>query len=136
MTGSLDSPVVIDSYGWIEYFSDGPLAGKYAGYIEASNPEVSFTPSIVVYEVYKKIRAGYSEESAMMAIAHIEHCTTLVAIDVSAALYGAEASLSESLPMADALIRAVARAKKATIVTSDPHFKGKEGVTFIERGGK
>ena len=124
--------IVIDSFGWIEYFSEGPLASKYAKYIEASAPEKCVTPAVVVYEVYKKILAGYGEEAAMMAVAHIEHCTTLADIDMNLAMKGAEASLAEGLPMADALIRGTADKHGARIITSDPHFRGKRGVIFIE----
>ncbi len=46
--------VLIDSYGWIEYFGDGRLAEKYANYIEKANTENYITPSVVLYEVYKK----------------------------------------------------------------------------------
>jgi predicted nucleic acid-binding protein len=131
MTGS-PNKLVIDSYGWIEYLSEGPLAGKYARYIESSAPETCFIPSIVVYEVYKKMLASYGEEAAMMAVAHIEHRTTVVDIGMDLAMKGAEASLRERLPMADALIRGAAEEIGAEIVTSDPHFRGKPGVRFVE----
>jgi predicted nucleic acid-binding protein len=133
MTGSpSNGKFVIDSYGWIEYFSEGPLAAKYAKYIDASTPEKCFTPTVIMYEVYKKLLAAYGEEAAMMAAAHIEHCTTVADIDMNLAMKGAEASLSEGLPMADALIRGTAEIHGAAIVTSDPHFRGKSGVIFIE----
>jgi predicted nucleic acid-binding protein len=131
MTGS-PNKLVIDSFGWIEYLSEGPLAGKYAKYIESSAPETRVTPSIVVYEVYKKLLASYGEEAAMMAVAHIEHSTTVVDIGMDLAMNGAEESLKERLPMADALICAAARRNSATIVTSDLHFRGKSGVLFVE----
>jgi predicted nucleic acid-binding protein len=131
MTGSRNK-LVIDSFGWIEYLSEGPLAGKYAKYIESSAPETCVTPAIIVYEVYKKMLASYGEEAAIMAVAHIEHRTTVVDVGMGLAMKGAEASLSERLPIADALIRAAAEAAGAEIVTSDPHFRGKPGVRFVE----
>jgi hypothetical protein len=37
----------MDSYGWIEYFTDGPLAEKYAKYVENVNEENTVIPTIV-----------------------------------------------------------------------------------------
>ena len=45
--------ILLDSYGWIEYFTEGPLAGKYARYIEEVSEENTVIPIIVVYEVYR-----------------------------------------------------------------------------------
>ncbi len=129
-----DSPserYIIDSYGWIEYFSNGKLADEYAKYIEKSKPENYFTPTIIIYEVYKKMRSMYSEEDSIKAIAHIESYTTIIDIDIKLAAKGAESSLDEKLPMADAIIRATANSMNAKIITSDKHFKGIENVMMI-----
>jgi predicted nucleic acid-binding protein len=48
---------------------------------------------------------------------------------MSAALLSAE----YRLPMADSLILAIAREHHATLWTQDEHFKGLEGVQFIEK---
>jgi predicted nucleic acid-binding protein len=123
---------VIDSYGWIEYFGGGKLSNKYAKYIENCSPDTYFTPSIIIYEVYKKIRSLYKEEDAIDAVMHIENYTTIVDIDTKMAIKGAEVSINEKLPMADALIQACASKLGAMIITSDPHFKGMNNVIFIK----
>ena len=61
--------IVIDSFGWIEYLSDGPLADKYEKYF--SDLAKIITPTIVVYEVYKKIKIAGAEEKAMLIIGQI-----------------------------------------------------------------
>ena len=43
--------VLIDSSGWIEFFTDGPLASRYTGCLTSRHEVV--TPTIVVYKVYK-----------------------------------------------------------------------------------
>ena len=43
---------LVDSSGWIELASDGPLADRFSEYLEESDRVI--TPSIVVYEVYKR----------------------------------------------------------------------------------
>ena len=48
--------ILIDSYGWIEYFAEGSPADNYAPSIEKANAENTITPTIVVYEVYRKIK--------------------------------------------------------------------------------
>jgi predicted nucleic acid-binding protein len=131
-TGNRKSPVLIDSSGWVEYLCDGPRANGYARYIESSTPKRAVTPTIVLYEVYKRLSSVYSEEEAIIAIAHIEQSSTVVDIDTRTALKGADLSIEEELPMADALICGVARLHAATIVTSDSHFRDKPGVIMVE----
>ncbi|MEA3559445.1 MAG: PIN domain-containing protein, partial [Candidatus Thermoplasmatota archaeon] len=72
MTDMLNN-TIIDSCGWIEFFSDGPLASKFEKIIMKAGPDNFFTPTIVIYEVFKKIRSKYSEEEALKAIAHIKY---------------------------------------------------------------
>jgi predicted nucleic acid-binding protein len=123
---------LIDSSGWIEYFSGGKLAGKYARYIEKSKPGRNITPSVVLYEVYKKLMPLWSEEEALTAVAHIENCSTVIDVDARVAVTGAETSVEEKLPMADALIYGIAAMNGAKLVTSDSHFKGRRNVIFIK----
>jgi len=45
--------ILLDSSGWIEYLTGGPLADRYATYLTSQHSII--TPTIVLYEVYKKI---------------------------------------------------------------------------------
>lgn len=123
--------LLIDSSGWIEYFSGGKLAEKFARYIEKSKPGRNIIPSIVIYEVYKKLMPAWSEEEALTAVAHIENCSTIVDVDMRVAVKGAETSIEEDLPMADAIIYGIASMNGASVVTSDKHFRGRRNVVFI-----
>jgi toxin FitB len=123
--------ILIDSYGWLEYFLDGPLAEKYAQSVEQANDKDYVTPTIVVYEVYKRIRSIQGEQSALEAYAQIAR-TKIVELTSQIALEAAEISLSKNLGMADALILATARAFKAEILTSDKHLKDFKETRFIE----
>ena len=123
--------VLIDSYGWIEYFSEGPLANKYAKHIESATKKQFFTPTIVLYEVYKRIKKMKGEQNALIAHAHIIANTTTVPLTKKLSLEAAEISLSEGFGMADAIIKASANLTQSIIVTSDKHFKGIKGVVFI-----
>lgn len=129
--GSHSDNFIIDSYGWIEYFSDGKLAEEYSKFIEKSNPANYFTPAIIIYEVYKKFKSNYSEEDAITAIAHIENCTKVIDIDTNYSILGADTSLNKKLPMADALIYGVATHLNAKLITSDKYFQRLANVVFV-----
>ena len=76
--GSRKEKYIIDSFGWIEYFIDGPLSEKYAYYIDKCRPDNCLTPSIILYEVYKIVKREKSEEKAIFAIVHIDHYSTII----------------------------------------------------------
>lgn len=122
--------ILIDSYGWLEYFLDGPLAEKYAKYVENANEDNYVTPTIVVYEVYKRIRSIQGEQSGLEAYSQITR-TKVVELTSQIALEAAEISLSTNLGMADSLIVATAKAYNAQIVTSDKHLKDLKETKFI-----
>ena len=122
---------LIDSYGWIEYFSDGPLAKKYAPYIEDVSENNTVTPTIVVYEVYKRLKKEKGEQVALEAYAQMTR-SKLVPLDDALALSAADTSLKIGLAMADSIIFTTARNFSAELVTSDPDLKGLDGVQLIE----
>ena len=122
---------LIDSYGWIEYFGDGPLANKYAPHVEGANANNTVTPTIVVYEVYKRLKKERGQQAALEAYAQMTR-TTILPLDEGGALSAADIGLEKDLAMADAIVYSVARTHKAELITSDRHLKGLEGVMFIE----
>ena len=106
--------VVVDSSGWIEFFTDGPKADAYARYLK--DLQSVATPAVVVYEVYKKIRRERGEEMAKLCVAQMQK-TSGIAIDQDLALRAADLSLKFSLAMADSLVLATARALGAELIT-------------------
>jgi toxin FitB len=120
--------VVVDSSGWIEFFTDGPKADAYARYLK--NPEKVVTPAVVIYEVYKKIKRERGEEMAKLCVAQMEK-TRGVPMDQSLALRAADLRLEFSLPMADSFVLATAQALGAELITSDTDFKNIQGVRVL-----
>jgi predicted nucleic acid-binding protein len=120
--------ILIDSCGWLEFFADGPRAGKFAPYFEQKEKIV--VPALVIYEVYKKIKRETTEEQALLAVGQMQQCRILP-VNHSHVLSAADLSLKHSLPMADAIILACAKAENAKLITSDRHFKKLEGVKYI-----
>ena len=121
---------LIDSYGWIEYFADGPLAERYAPYVLNANEKNMVTPSIVMYEVYKRLKKEKGEEVALEAYAQIMR-TQVIPLDQDSALRAADISLGHGLAMADAIVYSTAKTYSAELVTSDPHLKGLEETRFV-----
>ncbi|MFA6033676.1 MAG: type II toxin-antitoxin system VapC family toxin [Myxococcota bacterium] len=120
---------VVDSCGWIEYFLDGPRAGKYVNLLEGKDKVV--VPTIVFCEVYKKIKRSAGEDKAMLAAAMMKK-HELVPLSEELALAAGDQGLLHSLPLADSIVYATALALGARVMTSDGHFKGLSGVEFIE----
>ncbi len=95
--------ILVDSSGWIEFFSGGPLADRYGPYLK--NPSNIVTPSIVLYEVYKKIKREYGEETAVLVAGQL-NSTKIIPLSESIALFAADMSLQHGLAMADAIVYA------------------------------
>lgn len=58
---------LVDSSGWIEYFTDGPNANAFAEAIES--PQVLVVPSLSLLEVYRWMLRRHGEGPAIQAIA-------------------------------------------------------------------
>jgi predicted nucleic acid-binding protein len=123
--------IMVDSCGWLEFLTDGPLAQAYERYFERLEELV--TPTIVLYEVYKKIKRERGEENALLVAAQM-HRTLLAQLTPSIALYAADLSMIHRLPMADAIVYATALTEQCQVVTSDQHFAGLAGVVFVAQG--
>ena len=122
--------ISVDSYGWIERFTDGPKVDLYDAVIEKAAPSEIVTSAMVLYEVYRKIKQAVNEQSALEAVAAIGQ-TLVVPVDQSISLEAADYSLMFGLHMADAVVYATARHYGAELYTSDEDLKGVKGVVFI-----
>lgn len=121
---------VVDSSGWLEYFTGGPNARHFALPIQAL-PEL-LVPTLCMYEVFKRLLATAGEEAALqalgvMALGHEVDLTRLIAVEA------AQISLALKLAMADSIILASARAHQAVLWTQDEHFKAVAGVRYFEK---
>ena len=124
---------LVDSSGWLEYFTNGPLADAYAQHLKT--PERVLTPTVVVYEVYKLIKRDRSEEEALAATAQLGK-THVVPLTETIALTAADVSLTYRLAMADAIVYATALTAGAKLITSDADLAPLPGVTYLKKPGK
>lgn len=123
--------VLIDSSGWIEYFSNGRLCSAFSNYIENANPANTVSSPIIIYEVYKKLKTVFGEDTAIEATAHIQSYTHVMEINQNVALKAADLSLERKISMADSFILATAVLTNSKVVTSDEHFKDMKEAIYI-----
>lgn len=122
--------IVVDSSGWLEYLTDGPLASEFARRLR--QPAAVLTPAVVVYEVYKHARRLRGEEAAIDAVAALRK-TTIIPMTEEVALVAADLSIEHKLAMADAIVLATARLNEAEVMTSDADFSGIPGVIYVQK---
>lgn len=124
---------LLDSSVWVEILTRGPRADEFRAWLEGD--EEQLVPSIVLYEVFKRLRRDAPEEAATLGAARLQACS-VVPLDDTLALEAADASLEHRLPMADAIVYATAHAYRAKLVTGDAHFANLPGVEYLGPGGE
>jgi predicted nucleic acid-binding protein len=118
---------LVDSSAWLEYFAEGPSASFFAPAIE--RPAKLIVPTVVLYEVFKRVLHERGESAALTAAALMQQGKV---VDLSAplALSAATFSHAHKLPLADSIIYVTARACDATLWTQDADFEHLPHVRF------
>jgi len=111
---------LVDSSAWLEYLADGPNASFFAPAIEKTGELL--VPTIVFFEVYKRVRQQRGQRPALEAISALQH-GRVIDLTVALAVAAAGISHSEKLPIADSIIIATARSENAIIWTQDSDFE-------------
>lgn len=120
---------IIDSSGWLEYFSDGPNAKHYLPPL--NDPSSLIVPAITIYEVFKVVLRESSEDMALQAVAAMQK-GRVIDLTVSIAMKASKLSLQHDLPMADSIILATAREYDCAIWTQDSDFQHIDGVKYFQ----
>jgi len=119
---------IIDSSGWLEYFSDGPNAHSF---LEPLNDTAALiVPVITIYEVFKVVLRESTESEALQAVAAMQK-GQIVDLNAQIAMNASKLSLQYNLPMADSIILATAQAYKCIIWTQDADFQNIEHVKYF-----
>lgn len=121
---------VVDSSGWLEYFTRGKNVGFFAPIVTETDTLVVLT--VCMYEVFKRLLTQRGEEDALQAIG-IMSLGIIADTTREVAVNAAYISYDLKIAMADSIILATARAYNATLWTQDSDFKGIGGVQYIER---
>ncbi len=122
---------LIDSSAWIAYFTGEKNAGHFRDVIK--NTEKLIVPSIVIYEVFKKIIKEKDKNTAIKYASYMSQ-GMVVSFDMPTALSAAMLSTEYHLAMADSMILATAQEYNATLWTQDSDFQNIPGVKFFKKG--
>ena len=122
---------VVDSSAWLEYLAAGPNAAYFTAAIE--NTAELIVPTLILYEVFKRIVQQRSENEALQVIAVMQQ-GRIADLDSRTALSAARISIDHQLPMADSVILATARLNNALLWTQDSHFEGITNVKYKKTG--
>lgn len=123
-----DGKPLLDSSVWIEILASGPLH-KVCRRELTSSPGV-VVPTLVIFEVYRKIASALSEDQALSAVAYLNRWS-VVPMDQEVALTAADLSIEHRLGMADSIVLAHSIREHARLVTLDNDFAGIPGVKII-----
>ena len=121
---------LVDSCGWLEWFTEGSMAEEYRPYLE-KNDEL-LIPAIVLYEVYKVLKRGVGEDKALLAVGYMKNAP-VIPLDANLALRAADIALQYGLAMADAIVFATALTHECLLITSDSDLKGLNGVKYLPK---
>jgi len=121
---------VVDSSGWLEYFTGGPNAAFFSEPIE--DTENLLVPTISLYEVFKRILQQKDETEALNKTAFML-LGRVIDLSSPIALHAAKISADTQIPMADSIMLASAREHNAVLWTQDADFDGLEDVNFTEK---
>ena len=120
---------IIDSSGWLEYFSDGPNAIHYLPPLNDTSTLI--VPVITIYEVFKVVLRESTENEALQAVAAMQK-GKIIDLNANIAMDASKLSLRHNLPMADSIILATARAYNCVIWTQDSDFQHIESVNYFQ----
>ena len=121
---------LVDSSGWIEYFTDGPNADRFA--VPLSDPGKLVVPTVSIYEVFRVVVRRRGEGDALRVAAAMSRGRE-IPLASALALEAARLAHERRLAMADGIILATARLTRATLWTQDVDFEGLPGVRYIPK---
>lgn len=118
---------LVDTCGWIEWFSNAKLAETYQPLLR--DVDLLIVPTLVQFELYRWALREGDESVALLLVGHTETCR-VVPLDTRLAIFAAELASQYKLAMADAVVYATALTHADALHTSDTHFKGLPKVHF------
>jgi predicted nucleic acid-binding protein len=121
---------IVDSSCWLEYFAGSRVGEEVSSVIE--DTDHLLVPSIIVYEVFKKLILELDEDKAIYAVAHMKQ-GHIVNLDTDLAIYAAKIGKDNKLAMADSIIYAITKKYNALLWTQDKHFKDLKSVKYFEK---
>ena len=122
--------VLVDSFAWVEYFKGTQKGEAVRALVDGGEPLAVSVVNLI--EIYVKITREKNEKTAEERAKFIMQRCEVVGVDEEIAFSAAREKISRNLGLADAIIYATAKIKKAKIITGDMHFRGFENVIFLD----
>lgn len=113
--------IVVDSYGWLEYFADSDRAELFRPALEEKKGLI--VPSICVLEVAKVLLRERSRDIALRCIAGMRS-GRCIDLDESLAIAAATIATTLKMPTADSIVLATAQRFGATVWTPGCRYRG------------
>jgi predicted nucleic acid-binding protein len=121
--------VLVDSSGWLEYLTADTKKPLFEPYL-VDEKKTLVVPTIVLYEVRKKLLVGQQKTAADWFVSEaLRH--TVVPLDDRIALDAANISIQFRIALADAIIYTTSVVENARLVTGDTHFANLPNVTIL-----
>ncbi len=120
--------VLVDSSIWIDLFTKGPKYSACKNLIE--NSIIVGVPTIVIYEVCRKISIKVSSDSAMTVAAYLRQFSILNLTD-EIALFAIDLSIEHKLAMAASMVLAHANVAESMLVTLDNDLRSIRGAKVL-----
>lgn len=126
--------VLVDSWGWIEYFKGSAYGEKVRELIENSREKV-IVSAINIAEVYNSFLRDFpypdNERRAEASREAIRQRSYIFEVDENIAVESARLKHKMKWGIGDSIVYATAKREGATLMTGDPHFKGVKEVVYL-----
>jgi len=121
---------VVDSSGWIEFFTAGRNGPRFREVIAAQ--EHLIVPTIALYEVCK-VLSRKLDTPLVAACLDVMRMGQIVDLTDNRAIAAAKASRAHGLALADAAMYSIAQEHGATFWTQDVDYEGLPGVRYLPK---
>ncbi|MDO5625596.1 MAG: type II toxin-antitoxin system VapC family toxin [Pseudomonadota bacterium] len=123
---------VVDSSGWIEFFTAGPNGPVFKPVIE--DTDHLLVPTIALLEVHRILSRRLPPE-VVGACLNVMRLARVLDLTDARAIFAAEISARHRLALADAAMYSAALEHRATFWTQDVDYAGLPGVRYHAKPG-
>ena len=121
---------VIDSSGWIEYFTDSVRADLFAAPIEQRSQLL--VPTIAIFEVHKILSRALAQDLVDRCL-DIMRLGRVLDLTDRRAVAASKVARQHRLALADASMYSMAQEHSATFWTQDIDYDGLPGVRYFKK---
>ena len=122
---------LLDASAWIEFLSEGAVAGRIAPMV--SDPSQLLVPTTVLSEVHHWVLDRRGSREALMVVASMRQATVL-AVDETLAAAAAEVAARYSIKLSRSVVYACSVMHNAELVTVDRRLAELPRVNYLETG--